>query len=325
MTKTILVAGAGGFIGGHLTGHFLEQGHTVLAVDKKPFHEWWQLHPMANKICADLSDPADCNAVVPGADEVYNLAADMGGMGFISTQRVACMRSVLINTNLIEAACQHGVSNYFFASSACVYNTVNQENKDAAPIKEGEAYPAMCERGYGWEKLYAEMLCQEYTAERRMETHIARFHNTYGPFGTWRGGREKAPAAICRKVAEAKHTGSGEIEIWGDGTPERSYTYITDNTFGIDQIMHCPELSARPVNLGSSEKVSVNQLVDLVEDIAGVKLTRKYVVGPRGIFTRNSDNTRIKHFLGWEPSVSLRDGLEATYAWIEKEYLKWAK
>jgi nucleoside-diphosphate-sugar epimerase len=228
---------------------------------------------------------------------------------------------VLINTHLIEAAWRAGAQRYFFSSSACAYNTTLQQSPDVVALKESDAYPAMAERGYGWEKLLSEMFCQEYWAERKFETHIARFHNVYGPHGTWDGGREKAPAAICRKVIEAKASDKHEIVIWGDGTQTRSFMYIDDCVKGIDMIMHCDELIATPINLGSNELIAINELVSMAEEIGGVKLERKYDLdAPRGVAGRNSDNTFIKQVLGWEPGISLRDGLAKTYTWIEQQF-----
>jgi len=245
----------------------------------------------------------------------------MGGMGFIEHFRVDCLRSVLINTQMIEAAYRAGARRYFFSSSACAYNTLLQQDPNVRALKESDAYPAMAERGYGWEKLISEMFCQEYWAERHLETHIARFHNIYGPHGTWFGGREKAPAALSRKVIEAKDTGKLEIEIWGDGHQTRSFCYIDDCTKGIDMIMHCDELIATPINLGSKELVSINQLVSIIEEVAGVKLARTYDLGaPKGVAGRNSDNTFINQVLGWEPNTTLHDGLTKTYTWIEQQY-----
>jgi nucleoside-diphosphate-sugar epimerase len=245
----------------------------------------------------------------------------MGGMGFIERYRVECLRSILINTHMIEAAYQAGVQRYFFSSSACVYNTQLQKDPNVRALKESDAYPAMAERGYGWEKLISEMFCQEYWAERGLRAFTARFHNVYGPYGTWDGGREKAPAAICRKVVEAVDTQSGTIEIWGDGHQSRSFMYIDDCVKGIDEIVHCDELVATPINLGSSELVSVNELVDKVEKIAGVKLERSYKLdAPRGVAGRNSDNTFIQQILHWEPNTSLATGLRETYFWIENQY-----
>lgn len=318
----ILVTGAGGFIGGNLVRYFRQQkGSRLRAVDKKPLSDWYQRVEGVECLCLDLTDDANCRRAVEGAAEVYNLAADMGGMGFIERCRVECLRSVLINTHLIEAAYRAGAERYFYSSSACAYNTTLQEDPECRPLKESDAYPAMAERGYGWEKLFSEMVCQEYWAERGLKTAIARFHNVYGPWGTWDGGREKAPAAICRKVIDAKATGHTEITIWGDGTQTRSFTYIDDCVLGIDRIAHCDRLIATPVNLGSSEMVSVNDLVGLAESLGGIRLTRRYdLTAPRGVAGRNSDNTFIREVLGWEPATPLGDGLAETYRWIEQQY-----
>jgi nucleoside-diphosphate-sugar epimerase len=319
----IVITGAGGFIAGALTKYFHNTGfERIRAVDKKPLPNWYQCVPGVESLCLDVSEKENCARACEGAVEVYNLAADMGGMGFIERCRIDCLRSILINTNMIEAAYRAGARRYFFSSSACAYNTELQKDPLVRPLKESDAYPAMAERGYGWEKLMSEMFCQEYWAERGFRTTIARFHNVYGPYGTWDGGREKAPAAICRKVIEAKHSGGNDIEIWGDGSQTRSFAYIDDVTEGIDMIMHCDELTATPINLGSSELVSVNELVTLAEEIAGARLERKYKLdAPRGVAGRNSDNTMIKRVLNWEPSTPFRTGLEKTYNWIEQQYL----
>ena len=318
----ILVAGAGGFIGGSLVSYFKKKGFTqIRAVDRKPLPEWYQITKGVESLTLDLSKEENCVRAAAGAVEVYNLAADMGGMGFIERFRIMCLRSILINTHLIEAAYRAGAQRYFYSSSACAYNTKLQADPNCRALKESDAYPAFAERGYGWEKLMSEMFCQEYTAERGMRTAIARFHNVYGPWGTWDGGREKAPAAICRKVITAKDKGLKTIDIWGDGSQNRSYMYIDDCVQGIDKIMHCDQLIATPINLGSSEMISVNELVSIVEAIGGVKLKREYVLdAPKGVAGRNSDNTMIQKILGWQPSIRIRDGLEPTYRWIEKQY-----
>ena len=318
----IVISGAGGFIAGSLARYFHEKGFTrIRAIDRKPLPEWYQRTPGVENLCLDLSDYENCKRAVAGAAEVYNLAADMGGMGFIETHRVECLRSILINTHMIEAAYHAGAQRFFFSSSACAYNTLLQQDPNVTALKEADAYPAMAERGYGWEKLMSEMFCQEYTAERGLETHIARFHNIYGPNGTWFGGREKAPAAICRKVIEARDTNRLEIEIWGNGEQTRSFCYIDDCLKGIDMIMHCDDLIATPINLGSSELVSINTLVSLAEEIGGVKLQRTYDLdAPKGVAGRNSDNTFIQSVLGWEPNTPLRAGLEKTYHWIEEQH-----
>ena len=318
----IVIGGAGGFIAGALVNYFSRRGFTnIRAIDKKPLPEWYQRTPGVESLSMDLSHRENCKRACEGAAEVYNLAADMGGMGFIEKFRIECLRSILVNTHMIEAAYWAGAQRYFFSSSACAYNTDLQKDPNVRALKETDAYPAMAERGYGWEKLMSEMFCQEYWAERGLKTAIARFHNVYGPLGTWDGGREKAPAALCRKVIEAKDRGTQTIEIWGDGEQTRSFMYIDDCTQGIDNIMHCDDLIATPINLGSSELVSINQLVGLIEDIGQVKLERNYdLSAPQGVAGRNSDNTKIKQILGWEPATPLKDGLAKTYAWIETQY-----
>jgi GDP-D-mannose 3',5'-epimerase len=319
----IVIAGAGGFIGGALVQYFHKQGfNRIRAVDKKPLLDWYQILPEAENLRLDLSHWDNCEQVCTGATEVYNLAADMGGMGFIESYRVECLRSILINTHLIEAAYKGGADRYFFSSSACVYNTELQQDPNVLALKESDAYPAMAERGYGWEKLISEMFCEEYWAERKMKTFIARFHNVYGPNGTWDGGREKAPAALSRKVIIAQDACNLQIEIWGDGTQTRSFMYIDDCVKGIDMITHCDDLIATPINLGSKELISINELVSMIESIAGVKLQRHYKLdAPRGVAGRNSDNTLIQQVLGWEPHTPLRIGMEQTYQWIKQQYL----
>jgi GDP-D-mannose 3',5'-epimerase len=320
--ELIVIAGAGGFIAGALTRYFHNKGFTrIRAIDKKPLPDWYQRIEGVECLSMDLSEKENCIRACEDAKEVYNLAADMGGMGFIERFRVMCLRSVLINTHMIEAAYRAGARRYFFSSSACAYNTLLQQDPNVRALKESDAYPAMAERGYGWEKLLSEMFCQEYWAERGLRTAIARFHNVYGPDGTWDGGREKAPAALCRKVIEAKESGKHDIVIWGDGTQTRSFMYIDDCVKGIDMIMHCDNLTATPINLGSSELVSINTLVSMVEQIGGVKLKRTYDPdAPKGVAGRNSDNTFIKKVLKWEPSLPLLEGLKRTYKWIAQQY-----
>jgi len=318
----ILITGAGGFIGGAMARHFHDLGFTrIRGVDRKPVPDWYQRVPGVECLALDLSEKENAIRAVEGVTEVYNFAADMGGMGFIEKYRVECLRSVLINTHLIEAAWRAGARRYFFSSSACAYNTDLQKDPKVRALREADAYPAMAERGYGWEKLISEMFCEEYWAERGLETHFARFHNIYGPNGTWFGGREKAPAAISRKVVEAVDSGDKRIEIWGDGTRTRSFCYIDDCVDGIDRIMHSDALIATPINLGSSELVSVNQLVDIVEEIAGVKLERRYdLTAPLGVGGRNSDNTYIRSVLNWEPRTPLKAGMAKTYHWIAQQF-----
>jgi nucleoside-diphosphate-sugar epimerase len=312
----IVVCGGGGFIGGHLIADLLKQGHEDLrAVDLKPFDEWYQVFPEVESLQLDLQDKGACETALDGAAVVYNLAADMGGMGFIENNRALCMLSVLINTHLLMAAKKFGVERFFYASSACVYAADKQVTADVIPLKEGDAYPAMPEDGYGWEKLFSERMCRHFREDFGTTTRVARYHNVYGPLGTYDGGREKAPAAICRKVIRAKLSGKHEIEIWGDGHQTRSFMYIDDCLKGTQAILASDILE--PLNLGSNEIVTINGLVDIVEDIAGIKLKRSYnLKAPKGVNGRNSDNTLIKKYLGWEPGIRLRDGLEKTYAWI---------
>jgi len=318
----IVIAGAGGFIAGALTRYFHGLGYTrIRAIDRKPLPEWYQRVPGVECLSLDLSEKQNAIRAVEGAAEVYNLAADMGGMGFIERFRVECLRSILVKTHLIDAAWRAGAGRYFFSSSACAYNTDLQKDPHVRALKESDAYPAMSERGYGWEKLISEMFCQEYWAERGLETHIARFHNIFGPHGTWFGGREKAPAAICRKALEALDSGRHAIEIWGDGTQTRSFCFIEDCVLGIDQIMHSKDLIATPINLGSSELIAIGDLVGMVEEIAHVKLERTYDLNaPKGVAGRNSDNTFIRQVLDWEPHTPLRTGMEKTYAWIAQQF-----
>ena len=315
----ILVSGAGGFIGGWLVRYLQENEFTNLrAVDVKPLTEWYQVLPDVDNRVADLRSLEACEDVVRGVAHVFNLACDMGGMGFIEANKAACMISVLINTHLLLAAKDAGVERHFYSSSACIYNVDLQQTSDVTALREEDAYPALPEDGYGWEKLFSERMCRNFQDDFGIETRVARYHNVYGPHGTYEGGREKAPAAICRKVAAAKLAGEDEIEIWGDGEQTRSFMYIDDCLFGTLQIMESDILD--PINLGSSELVTINQLVDIVEEIAGVRLERRYDLdAPKGVRGRNSDNTRVRELLGWEPSTPLAVGLEKTYSWIYDE------
>jgi GDP-D-mannose 3', 5'-epimerase len=318
-SETIVVCGAGGFIGGHLVADLRGRGdQAIRAIDVKPLDEWYQRFPDVENMQLDLQDKGACERAVEGTAIVYNLAADMGGMGFIENNRCLCMLSVLINTHLLMAAKKFGVRRFFYASSACVYNAEKQRDPNVTALKEEDAYPAMPEDGYGWEKLFSERMCRHFREDFKVETRVARLHNVYGPNGTWVGGREKAPAAICRKVIEAQLTRNHTIEIWGDGHQTRSFMWIEDCLKGIKEITSGNILES--INLGSSELVSINQLVDIAEEIAGVKLKRSYNLrAPKGVDGRNSDNTLIKKLLHWEPNTRLRIGLEKTYRWIYDE------
>ncbi len=315
----ILVCGAGGFIGGHLIADLRRQGHTNLrAVDKKPLGEWYQRFDDVENLSLNLEHLDACETAMQGCDTVYNLAADMGGMGFIELNKALCMITVLINTHLLLVAKKHGIARYFFSSSACAYNGDKQTDPNVTALKEEDAYPAMPEDGYGWEKLFSERMCRHFREDFGVQTRIARYHNVYGPHGTYDGGREKAPAAVCRKVIAAKLSGKHEIEIWGAGTQTRSFMYIDDCVKGTQMLLNSDFVE--PINIGSSELVSINQLVDIVEAIAGVKLQRNYnLSAPKGVNGRNSDNTLINKVFGWEPSTKLRAGMEKTYQWIHDE------
>jgi GDP-D-mannose 3', 5'-epimerase len=317
----VVVCGAGGFIGGHLVKSLLDNGANVIrAVDVKPMSEWYQTSAGVANLVLDLEDKASCMKAAQGAEVVFQLAADMGGMGFIENNKALCMLSVLTSTHMLMAAREKGVERFFYSSSACVYNGEKQKNPDVIALKEEDAYPALPEDGYGWEKLFSERMCRHFEEDFGLQCRVARYHNVYGPLGTWTGGREKAPAAICRKVIEAKASGKHQIEIWGDGRQTRSFMYIDDCTLGTQAILES-EIH-EPINLGSSELVTINQLVDIAEEIASVKLERKYNLNaPKGVNGRNSDNTKIKQYLGWEPSIRLKEGLAKTYEWIENEMM----
>ena len=317
--KRVVVTGAGGFIGGHLVAELKRRGHErIRAVDIKPLGRWYQEHESVENLSADLRERDACHVASEGASYVFNLAADMGGMGFIETHKADCMVSVLINTNLLLAARDAGVEHFLFGSSACVYNAERQSDPDVTALKESDAYPALPEDGYGWEKLFSERMCRHFMEDYGISVCVPRFHNVYGPHGTYDGGREKAPAAICRKVIQARLDETGTIEIWGDGLQTRSFTYIDDTISGVMQLME--QEITEPINLGSSQLVTINELVDIVERIAGVKLERTYRLdAPQGVRGRNSDNTLILEKLRWEPSTPLEVGLERTYRWIHAQ------
>jgi nucleoside-diphosphate-sugar epimerase len=313
--QSVLVAGGGGFIGSALVADLVARGAQVRAVDQKPLDEWERVTAGAENVVLDLRRFDACHEAVQGVTSVYNLAADMGGMGFIENNKALCMLSVLINTHLLEACNEAGVERFFFSSSACVYAADKQLDTDIPALKENDAYPAMPEDGYGWEKLFSERMCRHFMEDFGLVTRVARYHNVYGPHGTWTGGREKAPAAISRKVAEAKISGSHEIEVWGDGEQTRSFTYIDDCVYGTRAIM-ASDIDD-PINLGSSEMVSINQLIDIVSEVAGITVKRNYDLdAPKGVRGRNSDNTVIQERLGWAPSTRLADGMAETYRWV---------
>ena len=314
----ILVAGAGGFIGGHLVKALLTRGEFVRAADIKPLGEWWQLHPDAQNHVIDLRQPLPRPRPDHGVDAVYNLACNMGGMGFIESNKAECMLNVLVSTNLIQAAHLAGVSRYFYASTACVYPQHLQRGC-AVALRESDVYPADCEDGYGWEKLFSERMCRHFHEDYGLETRVGRFHTTYGPHGTWQGGREKVPAALCRKVALAKLTGGHEIDVWGDGKQERSGLFVAD---AVDAVLRLTESDhAEPLNIGGTEVFTVDGLLSLVERIAGVKPLRRVYdpFAPQGVRGRSSDNTRMCEATGWEPTTTLADGMERTYAWVEDQ------
>ncbi|NDP42798.1 MAG: NAD-dependent epimerase/dehydratase family protein [Aromatoleum sp.] len=315
---TALVAGAGGFIGGYLVRALIDRGFAVRAVDKKPLAEWHQRHSAADNRVLDLAGLDACRDAVAGCARVYNFAADMGGMGFIETHKAACMLSVLINTHLLLAARDAGVDRYFFSSSACVYAAGKQRQPQVTALAEDDAYPADPEDGYGWEKLFSERMCRHFREDYGLATRVARYHNVYGPLGAWDGGREKAPAAICRKIALAKASGRHEIEIWGDGEQTRSFMYVDDCVEGTLRLTD--SAVTEPLNVGSEEVVTINQVVDIVERIAGIRVHRRYdLAAPMGVRGRNSDNTRIRMRLDWAPGIRLEDGLARTYRWISAQ------
>jgi GDP-D-mannose 3',5'-epimerase len=312
----VLVTGAGGFIGHHLVSYLKQRGYWVRGVDVK-YPEFSQIDADEFELL-DLRRWDNCLQATRGIDEVYALAADMGGMGYISINNAVILRNnALINFHTLEAARMNGIKRYFYTSSACVYPEYRQRDVNLIPLKEEDAYPAQPQDAYGWEKLITEHLCSEYRRDFGIETRIVRFHNIFGPEGTWDGGREKAPAALCRKVAIAKLNGKTEIEIWGDGEQTRSFCYIDDCLTGIYKLM-CSDFR-EPLNLGQDRLISINELADLIMDIAGVKLAKKHVEGPEGVRGRNSDNSLLRKILSWEPEVSLEEGLMYTYEWIEKQ------
>ena len=311
----ILVAGAGGFIGGHLVKSLLEEGHDLVCADLKPIELWFQSFDKCENFSLDLKEYENCIKVSSNVDYIYNMACNMGGMGFIENNKAECMLSVLINTNFLRACLKNSVQKYFFSSSACVYNASKQRETFIQGLKEDDAYPADPEDGYGWEKLFSERMCRHFTEDFGLATRVVRYHNVYGPLGTYDGGREKAPAALCRKIALSKINNQKEIEVWGDGNQTRSFMYISDCLDGTQKIFNS-ELS-EPYNVGSDEQVSINQMIDIIEEIADFKVERKYLLDkPKGVRGRSSDNEKIIKDLKWSPSTDLKSGLVKTYAWI---------
>jgi nucleoside-diphosphate-sugar epimerase len=316
-----LVAGAGGFIGGHLVRSLLADEHEVVCADVKPLENWFQIFDTNQNYSLDLKEYQNCLNVTRDVDFIYNMACNMGGMGFIENNKAECMLSVLINTNLLRACLVNKVKKYFFSSSACVYNADKQNNSFIEGLKESDAYPAMPEDGYGWEKLFSERMCRHFYEDYGLETRVARYHNVYGPMGTFDGGREKAPAALCRKLIVAKNSREKKIDVWGDGEQTRSFMFIDDCIEGTKKIFesNCREV----LNIGSEEQVSINQMISIIEEIAGYKVARNYQLDkPKGVRGRSSNNDLVRRKLGWDFKITLKAGLEMTYKWIEKEVNK---
>lgn len=315
-----LVCGAGGFIGGHLTKKLLDEGHQVTCIDIKPLDSWFQIYDEAKNHSLDLQLLQNCYNITDGQDYVINMACNMGGIGFIEWNKAKCMLSVLINTHLLMACRDNGIKKYFFSSSACAYNKDLQTNSFIRGLKEGDAYPANPEDGYGWEKLFSERMCRHFMEDFGLDVKVARYHNIYGPFGTFDGGREKSPAALCRKVAQAKINKKKEIEVWGDGEQTRSYLFIDDCVEATLRLFYSDHHG--PLNIGSEEQVSINQMIDKIEDIANYKVIREYDDSkPVGVRGRSSNNENIYKAISWKPNYSLYDGLKKTYDWIEGMYL----
>ena len=310
-----LVCGAGGFIGGPPVKRLMNQGHEVVCADVKPLEYWFQIFEKNSNFSLDLKEYENCLKVSEGVEFVYNMACNMGGMGFIENNKAECMLSVLINTNMLRACLKNKVKKYFFSSSACVYNAKKQTKTFVDGLKESDAYPAEPEDGYGWEKLFSERMCRHFSEDFRLDTRVVRYHNVYGPLGTYDGGREKAPAAICRKIINAKLNNLDKIDVWGDGNQTRSFLYISDCLEGTEKIFNSSNQDV--FNVGSSEQVSINQMIDIIQDIAEIKVHRNYQLDkPKGVRGRSSDNTKISNEMEWVPSINLKSGLEKTYKWI---------
>ena len=315
-----LIAGAGGFIGGHLVKSLMDEGHEVVCADVKPLEFWFQTFEQNINYSLDLKDYQNCLKVTKNIDYIYNMACNMGGMGFIENNKAECMLSVLINTNLLRACIENKVKKYFFSSSACVYNADKQMDVFVPGLKEDDAYPAQPEDGYGWEKLFSERMCRHFYEDFGLETRVVRYHNVYGPLGTYDGGREKAPAAICRKICLAKINKQKEIDVWGDGEQTRSFMFIDDCIEGTKKLFNS---NLKDVyNIGSDEQVSINQMISTIEDIADIKVNKNYLLDkPKGVRGRSSDNVKIKKDLNWVPSTKLKDGLKKTYKWIHNQII----
>ncbi len=321
--KKILIVGAGGFIGGHLVKRLLKDGNSIVAVDIKPKEYWFQdFEDCENHYSKDMKDIFNCRAVSKNIDFVFNMACNMGGMGFIENNKAECMQSVLINTNLLIACKENNIKKYFFSSSACAYNIGKQQEVFIDGLKEEDAYPANPEDGYGWEKLFSERMCRHFMEDYGIEVRIARYHNIYGPFGTYDGGREKAPAALCRKIYNAKKNDDPSIAVWGDGKQTRTFLYVDDCVEGTLRLFESNY--SEPVNIGSDEQVSINQMIEILEEIAGIeKLEKQYQLDkPKGVRGRSSNNELVKKVLNWSYKIKLKDGLERTYSWISNEISK---
>ncbi len=316
----ILVCGAGGFIGGHLVSNLMSEGHTVVCADIKPIEYWFQYFDQNKNFSFDLKEYENCLKVTEQVDYVYNMACNMGGMGFIENNKAECMLSVLINTNMLRACLKNKVKRYFFSSSACVYNGQKQKKTFVPGLKESDAYPAEPEDGYGWEKLFSERMCRHFTEDFNLDTRVIRYHNVYGPLGTYDGGREKAPAAICRKIALAKINNIKHIDVWGDGEQTRTFMYIDDCLEGTKKIFNSDFTDV--FNLGSDEQVSINQMIDMIEEVSDHKVERKYQLDkPKGVRGRSSDNSFIQEKINWAPNIKLKIGLEKTYKWIYNQIM----